>query len=227
MKSKFELPRNSRQLLPQKKKGSKMKKLLPILLLPIMAGAEIAHTTQYHYQNLYLAEKMKQQHYQKELDLVKNIDYKGVTQDFFDTNEENPAFEGTVSKNHYIVTNNRYNYLFDSFPNLRERIISTSNENTKSGEMVSALVTTIHNLSTYINNHVDYVGSSVEYSRYTYPVRPTVVDSIHTRFSYNNDKTILPTIYRINHFFDNLWIQRVKINGVEVSEINFTTFKEN
>ena len=200
-----------------------MSKLLPLLLVPMFAQADIGSI---QYQQLYLAEKAKQQYYQKQLDFIQTIDYKDKTQEFLSTNEWNRAFNGDVSRSHYNLTNSRYNYLFNQFPLLRERIIDTSNANKISNAQVTALVNTIRNLSTYINNEVDYTNSSVEYFRYTYPKTPTVVDNIHTKFSYSDDKTVIPSTYRVNHFFNNIWLQRVKVNGTPVSEINFTVFKE-
>ena len=200
-----------------------MSKLLPLLLVPMFAQADISNEL---YKHLYIAEKAKQRHYQKQLDVIRTIDYEGRTQDYFNATEENRAFSGDIGRGHYNVLSNRYNYLFAQFPILRKRIIDTANANKTSTAQVTALVNTIQNLSTYINNEVDYVSSSVEYFRYTYPKTPTVIDNIHTKFSYSDDKTVIPTIYRVNHFFNNLWLQRVKVNGTPVSEINFTVFKE-
>lgn len=200
-----------------------MSKLLPLLLVPMFAQAD---TGNIEYQQLYLAEKVKQQHYQKQLDFIQTIDYKGKTQDFLSENEENRAFKGDISRSHYNLTDARYDYLFDEFPDLRSTIVTTANENTISSAKVSTLVGTIHNLSNYINNHVDHVSSSVEYFRHKYQTTPTVIDNVHTKFKYSDDKTVIPTLFRVNHFFDSLWLQRVSINGTEVSEINFTVFKE-
>ena len=200
-----------------------MKKLIPLVLLPVFAQADVGAI---QYQHLYLAEKIKQRHYQKQLDLIQTLNYDIKTQDFFNERENNNAFDGYISRDHYNLVKARYDYLFNSFPVLRKEIISNTTDVSESNAKVSALTNTIRNLSTYINNHVDHVNSSVEYYRYTYPKTPTVVDNIHTRFSYKDNETVKPTIYRVNHFFDSAWIQRVRINGEPVSEVNFTVFKE-
>ena len=198
-----------------------MKKILPILLLPTITSAY----ADVNYQQLYLAEKVKQQYYQQQLDVLKTIDYTGKTQELYDAQEYNKPFQdGIIGQEHFNLLSARYHYLSDSFQGLKAQISKTNGANKKSGEEVSRLTTTVHNLSSYINNEVDHVNSSVEYYRYQYPVRPTVVDVLN--ISYKDDHSgVKPTLSTIPIFFDSIWLQRVSINGTPVSDIQFTVFK--
>lgn len=201
-----------------------MKKLLPILLLPVLASA--SSQPQESYLQLYLAEKAKQQYYQKQLEVLKTIDYTNATQELYETKEHNVPFQdGVIGIEHFNLLSSRYQYLSNAFPTLKAEISKTNKENEKSGEEVSRLTTTINNLSSYINNEVDHVNSSVEYYRYQYPVRPTVIENIHTSIRYE-EGGLKPILSRVGSFFDSIWLQRVSINGTPVSAINFTRFGE-
>ena len=199
-----------------------MKKLLPILLLPVQVLAQ----PQENYQQLYIAEKVKQQYYQQQLDVLNTIDYTNATQYLYEDQEHNVPFQdGIIGKEHFTLLSARYQYLSDSFKGLKTKVSETNKENEKSSEAVSRLTTTVNNLSTYINNHVDHVNSSVEYYRYQYPVRPTVINNVHTSIRYNGN-ALKPTLSSVHSFLDSIWLQRVSINGSPVRDIQFTNFGE-